>query len=153
MSGLGTDMLALTCILGGAAVGGVATMALMESRGDVDARVTEIRCVQERVEAPRVIVTSGRSDRTVIVHSFNDRAAATCDAVMAIPRSALTAVPSIRVEPSADMVVELERRLEAVMRDRAVVMEQQETLERMRIQIRQARVEAERVRVRERVRR
>lgn len=159
MSGLGTDMLALTCILGGAAVGGVATMALMESRGEVDTVVTEIRCVQERVKAPRVIVTSGRSERTVVVHSSSRSPVATCDAVMPIRSGARVTVRSPRVDPvpSADRVAELERRLAVAREQRAALSEQREAIERVRAQLREAELAVETVRVqvreRERVRR
>lgn len=57
MGRLGTDVLALTCIMGGAAVGGVATVAALESRAE-DERV-EVKALEGCamvMEAPEVEV-------------------------------------------------------------------------------------------------
>jgi len=63
MTGLGTDVLALTCILCGAATGGGLTWAFM----DADAMDLET-CAMEAVSvAPTVVVTRGSGSRVVTI--------------------------------------------------------------------------------------
>ncbi len=63
MSGFGTDVVALTCILCGAAVGGIATFTLMDVQDEVD-----LRCAVATVEAsPRVVVSLGDEKGAIIV--------------------------------------------------------------------------------------
>jgi hypothetical protein len=73
MSSLGTDVLALACIAGGAAVSGTATMAWLDE-GRAPAEMT--MCVVEAkvAAAPAVIVTAGgERGRTVVVSSSAKR--------------------------------------------------------------------------------
>ncbi len=63
MSGFGTDVVALTCILCGAAAGGAATLALMDVQDEVG-----LRCAVATVEAsPRVVVAVGGEEGAIIV--------------------------------------------------------------------------------------
>ena len=63
MSGFGTDVVALTCILCGAAAGGAATLALMDVQDEV-----ALRCTVATVEAsPRVVVAVGGEEGAIIV--------------------------------------------------------------------------------------
>jgi hypothetical protein len=74
MSGLGTDVLALACIAGGAAMSGTATMAWF---GDQPSRAEAPLCMVEAstVAGPAVIVTRGRGQAsTVVVSSTGARA-------------------------------------------------------------------------------
>ena len=74
MSGFGTDVVALTCILCGGAVGGAATFALMDVQDEMD-----VRCAVATVEAsPRVVVAIGGEEGAIMVrprvrvHSSHD---------------------------------------------------------------------------------
>ena len=63
MSGFGTDVVALACILCGGAVGGAATFALMDVRDEVD-----VRCAIATVEeSPRVVVAFGGDEGAIMV--------------------------------------------------------------------------------------
>jgi hypothetical protein len=64
MTGLGTDLMAVACILGGAAVSGATTMAVVEGhRGHA-----EIACVGAAVnEHPRVVVALDGGKGTIVV--------------------------------------------------------------------------------------
>jgi len=64
MTGLGTDLMALACILGGAAVSGATTMAVVEGhRGHAEAA-----CVGRAVnEHPRVVVSMDGGKGTIVV--------------------------------------------------------------------------------------
>jgi hypothetical protein len=60
MNALGTDVLALACILGGAAVSGGATLAALDRSGSAECRLVE-------ASGPRMIVRVGADDREVVV--------------------------------------------------------------------------------------
>jgi hypothetical protein len=63
MSGFGTDVVALTCILCGAGVGGAATFALMDVQDEMD-----VRCAVATVEeSPRVVVAIGGDEGAIMV--------------------------------------------------------------------------------------
>jgi len=63
MSGFGTDVVALACILCGGAVGGAATFALMDVQDEVG-----FRCAVATVEeAPRVVLSLGGEEGAIIV--------------------------------------------------------------------------------------
>jgi len=62
MSGMGTDVMALACILGSAAVGGTVTLAALD-RGSDGAAV----CVSELHEAPVVALSQGGNGQTIVV--------------------------------------------------------------------------------------
>ena len=64
MTGLGTDLMAVACILGGAAVSGAATMAVVGGhRGHA-----EVSCVGTAVnEHPRVVVSMDGGRGTIVV--------------------------------------------------------------------------------------
>jgi hypothetical protein len=64
MAGLGTDLMAVACILGGAAVSGATTMGVVEGhRGQPD-----VACVGASVnERPRVVVSLDGERRTIVV--------------------------------------------------------------------------------------
>ena len=63
MSGLGTDVVALACILGGAAVGGVVSLAAW----DGGAHEHEVLCTVEAQAAPRVVVAMGGDEKSIVV--------------------------------------------------------------------------------------
>jgi len=63
MSGLGTDVVALACILGGAAVGGVVTLGAR----DGGAHQHEVLCAVEAQTAPRVVVAMGGDEKSIVV--------------------------------------------------------------------------------------
>ncbi len=74
MSGFGTDVVALACILCGGAVGGAATLTLMDVQDEVG-----FGCAVATVEeAPRVVVSLGGEDGAIVVrprvrvHTFHD---------------------------------------------------------------------------------
>jgi hypothetical protein len=62
MSGLGTDVVALACIVGGAVVSGTATLAMRADPHRVDAA-----CAVEMVESPNVVVALGDSREHIVV--------------------------------------------------------------------------------------
>jgi hypothetical protein len=62
MSGLGTDMVALACIVGGAAVGGFATLASQDGGHEH----LDVACV-EAVESPQVVVALGDGAESFVV--------------------------------------------------------------------------------------
>ena len=63
MSGFGTDVVALACILCGGAVGGAATFTLMDVQDEVG-----FGCAVATVEeAPRVVVSLGGEDGAIVV--------------------------------------------------------------------------------------
>jgi hypothetical protein len=68
MSRLGTDVVALACIVGGAAVGGVGTMALMQGdqHASHDVECVVVGEVGAKVKASSVVVALGGPDRIVV---------------------------------------------------------------------------------------
>lgn len=64
MIGLGTDLVAVACILGGAAVGGAATMAVVEGHRGYD----QTACVRAAVDVhPRVVISLDGGRSTVVM--------------------------------------------------------------------------------------
>ena len=63
MSLFGTDMVALGCILGGAAVGGVATLAMTNVGGHADARCA----VETMAVSPRIAISHGGDTGAILV--------------------------------------------------------------------------------------
>lgn len=63
MSLFGTDLVALGCILGGAAVGGVATLAMTNVDGHADARCA----VEAMAVSPRIAISHGGEARAIVV--------------------------------------------------------------------------------------
>ena len=63
MIGFGTDLVALGCILGGAAVGGAATLAMTVGGGHADARCA----VEAFAVIPGIAISHGREARTIVV--------------------------------------------------------------------------------------
>ena len=59
----GTDLVALGCILGGAAVGGAATLAMTDGGRHADARCA----VEAFAVSPRIAISHGRDARTIVV--------------------------------------------------------------------------------------
>ena len=63
MSWFGTDVMALACIVGGATVGGAATLAMRASDGH-----RHVDCaVEARAVSPRVVVTGQGDARTIVI--------------------------------------------------------------------------------------
>jgi hypothetical protein len=62
MSMLGTDIVALGCILGGAAIGGAATLAMMDGDGHAD-----VGCEVEAMAVNQTVAISHRRDAGAIV--------------------------------------------------------------------------------------
>jgi len=63
MSWLGTDIVALGCILGGAAVSGAATLAVMEGGGG-----SHVRCgVEAMTVSPRIAISHRGEARAIVV--------------------------------------------------------------------------------------
>jgi len=63
MSWFGTDIVALGCILGGAAVSGAATLAIMDGGGE-----SYVRCgVEAMAVAPRIAISHGGEARAIVV--------------------------------------------------------------------------------------
>jgi len=74
MSWFGTDVVALSCILGGAVVSGAATVAVMEGGGE-----SHIRCgVEAMAVSPTIAISHGGEARAIVVrpdvrvHSIRD---------------------------------------------------------------------------------
>jgi len=59
----GTDLVALGCILGGAAVGGAATLAMTDGGGHADTRCA----VEAFAVSPGIAISHGRGARTIVV--------------------------------------------------------------------------------------
>ena len=93
MSGFGTDVLAVGCILGSAAASTAATMAWMERDG------VEVPCAVEEIVRPRVIVTTADRKGTVVV----SRSDATEDGSCASASLRLRVSSGVRMEPSSQL--------------------------------------------------
>ena len=63
MSWFGTDLVALGCILGGAAVGGAATLAMADGGGHADTRCA----VEAMAVSPRIAISHGGGARAIVV--------------------------------------------------------------------------------------
>lgn len=138
MSSLGTDVLALACIAGGAAVSGTATMAWLDE-GQAGAETT---CVVEAkvAAAPAVIVTAGgERGRTVVVSSSDKRARAfeACGRADRVRREML-------VRELARARADVERAGAEVARARAEAERARAGVDRMRRDVERARADIER---------
>lgn len=120
MSGFGTDVLALACILGGATASGALTAALLGGAHDDIHLDAHVGCAVETVHAsPQVVVALGSSPKTVVVGRPHVRVHTTHDCA--------SAIVSTQVEAS------LERAREAMERARG-------RTERVRIRIEEGRL-------------
>jgi hypothetical protein len=129
MSGLGTDLLAVACIVGGAAVTGGATLASFGA----DHQQVDAACAVEVVESPNVVVALGNGpEHIVVAPRVRVHAAHGCG-------HAVSEEVQVRVEAARH---EMERARERAERAR-------ERVERARERVERARVRLERVDERE----
>lgn len=122
MSGLGTDVVAVACILGGAAVSGAVT-ARARSGGDVEGKLGS-GCVVEALHVgPRMVVVSGGSERVVVAAPERVRGDGRACAVVVDPRL------KIRMELSNER---MQRAQERMQRAQERMQRAQERIERAR---------------------
>lgn len=135
MSGFGTDVLAVTCILASGAASTAATVAFME-RGERNE--PDVYCAVERAEAPRVIVTTADRKSTVVISRsrMEDGRTTSC----ASEALEFRVSPAVRVQPSN--VLQLRYQLD-VARQRRTEQVYRLQLEAMRERLDRARVEIE----------
>lgn len=135
MSGFGTDVLAVTCILASGAASTAATAAFMErgERNEADAY-----CAVERAETPRVIVTTADRKGTVVISRsrIEDGRTTSC----ASEALEFRVSPAVRVQPSD--VLQLRYQLD-VARQRQTEQVYRFQLEEMRERLARARAEIE----------
>ncbi len=129
MSGLGTDVVAVACILGGAAVSGAVT-ARARSGGDVEGRLGS-GCVVEALHVgPRMVVVSGGSEHVVV--AAPDRARGDAEACAAVVDPRLR----IRMELSNERTQRVQERMQ---RAQERMQRAQERMERAQERIERAR--------------
>ncbi|HSM61307.1 MAG TPA: hypothetical protein VK849_10940 [Longimicrobiales bacterium] len=125
MSGLGTDVVALACIRGGAAVGGVATAAL--DRGGERGGADPACAVETLLETPAAVVAMGGGEgRIVVAPRVRVRDGEACAVV---------------VDPRVE--VRLQRTEAQLERARARMEGARERMERARVRMERARVRVE----------
>jgi hypothetical protein len=137
MSGLGTDVLALACIAGGAAVSGTTTMAWLDEQ-PVQAEAPACMVEATMSAGPTLIVTGGRGRASTVVVASTD----------ARSRNLEACGRAVRVERIRTKVLTREavRARAEVARARAEVARAGAEVARARVDAARARAEAERTR-------
>lgn len=124
----GTDIVALGCILGGAAIGGAATLAMTDGGGHADTRCA----VEAMAVSPRIAISHGGGARAIVV---------TPDVRVHAVRDCMTEVDGVvEIHMEAEMELhQLESQLEAEMGQQ---MEARAQFEEAMRQVEEARVNA-----------
>jgi hypothetical protein len=129
MNGLGTDVVALACILGGATMSGAATLAARSG----DGQAVDVACAVEMVESPNVVVALGEGrEHIVVAPRVRVHASHAC-------ANAVSQEVHVRMEAAQHEMLRAQERA-ARARERA-----QERMERARERIERAQVRVRRV--------
>ncbi|MEJ2205011.1 MAG: hypothetical protein P8170_12985 [Gemmatimonadota bacterium] len=125
MNGLGTDVVALACILGGATMSGAATLAARSG----DGQAVDVACAVEMVESPNVVVALGEGREHIVV----------------APRVRVHASHACANAVSQEVHVRMEAAQHEMLRAQERAERAQERMERARERIERAQVRVRRV--------
>jgi hypothetical protein len=136
MNGLGTDVVALACILGGATMSGAATLAARSG----DGQAVDVACAVEMVESPNVVVALGEGrEHIVVAPRVRVHASHAC-------ANAVSQEVHVRMEAAQHEMLRAQERAERAQERAARARERaQERMERARERIERAQVRVRRV--------